>query len=73
MSYPTIAREGWARIVGLIAVAAGIHYVAGFWWASPLWLIVLLAVQFFRDPERQIPQQDQAVVSPAHGLSLIHI
>ena len=39
----------------------------GFWWASPLWLVVLLAVQFFRDPERQIPQQDQAVVAPAHG------
>ena len=67
MGYPTIAREGWARIAGLIAVAAGIHYLVGFWWASPLWLIVLLAVQFFRDPERQIPQQDQAVVAPAHG------
>ena len=67
MGYPTIAREGWARIAGLIAVAAGIHYLAGFWWASPLWLIALLAVQFFRDPERQIPQQDHAVVAPAHG------
>ena len=67
MSRPTIAREGWSRIVGLIAVAAGIHYLAGFWWASPLWLVVLLAVQFFRDPERQIPQQDRAIVAPAHG------
>ena len=67
MSRPTIAREGWSRIAGLIAVAAGIHYLAGFWWASPLWLVVLLAVQFFRDPERQIPQQDRAIVAPAHG------
>ena len=67
MGCPTIAREGWARIAGLIAVAAGIHILAGFWWASPTWLVVLLAVQFFRDPERQIPQQDQAVVAPAHG------
>jgi len=67
MGCPAIAREGWVLIVGLIAFAAGIHYLAGFWWASPLWLVVLLAVQFFRDPERQIPQQDQAVVAPAHG------
>lgn len=63
----TIAREGWTRIAGLIVVALGIHYLAGFWWASPVWLVVLLAVQFFRDPERQIPQQDNAVVAPAHG------
>ena len=67
MGCPAIAREGWVLISVLIAVAAGIHYLAGFWWASPLWLVVLLAVQFFRDPERQIPQQDQAVVAPAHG------
>ena len=67
MGRPTIAREGWARIAGLIAVAAGIQYFAGFWWSSPLWLVVLFAIQFFRDPERQIPQQDQAVVAPAHG------
>ena len=67
MGCPAIAREGWVLIAGLIAFAAGIHYLAGFWWASPLWLVVLLAVQFFRDPERQIPQQDQAIVAPAHG------
>ena len=67
MDCPTIAREGWARIAGLIAVAVGIHILAGFWWASPAWLVVLLTVQFFRAPERQIPQQDQAVVAPAHG------
>jgi phosphatidylserine decarboxylase len=67
MSCPTIAREGWARIAGLIAVAVGIHILAGFWWALPVWLVVLLAFQFFRDPERQIPQQDHAIVAPAHG------
>ena len=67
MNCPTIAQEGWARVAGLIAVAVGIHILAGFWWASTAWLVVLLAVQFFRDPERQIPQQDHAVVAPAHG------
>jgi phosphatidylserine decarboxylase len=63
----TIAREGWARIAVLIFIATGINFLAGFWWASPVWLIVLFAVQFFRDPERQIPKQDHAVVAPAHG------
>jgi phosphatidylserine decarboxylase len=67
MGCPAIAREGWPLIGGFIGVAAGINFIMGFWWASPLWLVVLLAVQFFRDPERHIPQQDQAVVAPAHG------
>jgi phosphatidylserine decarboxylase len=67
MGRPAVAREGWPFIAGFIGVAVGINYLVGFWWASPLWLVVLLAVQFFRDPERQIPEQDQAVVAPAHG------
>jgi len=67
MGRPAVAREGWLLIAGFICVAAAINYLMGFWWASPLWLVVLFAVQFFRDPERQIPQQDQAVVAPAHG------
>ena len=67
MGRPAVAREGWLLIAGFIGVAAAINYLMGFWWASPLWLVVLLAVQFFRDPERQIPEQDQAVVAPAHG------
>ena len=67
MRYPVIAREGWILVAGFIAVASGTHYFVGFWWALPLWLVVVLALQFFRDPERQIPQQDQAVVAPAHG------
>ena len=67
MGRPAVAREGWLLIAGFIGVAAAINYLLGFWWSTPLWLGVLLAVQFFRDPERQIPEQDQAVVAPAHG------
>jgi len=36
-------------------------------WALPLWLLLLLVIQFFRDPDREIPQQPGAIVSPAHG------
>jgi phosphatidylserine decarboxylase len=67
MGSPAIAREGWGLIAGFIAVAVGVHYLVGFWWSSPLWLVTFLAIQFFRDPERQIPQQDHAIVAPAHG------
>ena len=62
-----IAREGWALIAGFVVITVGVHYLAGILWALPLWFIVLISVQFFRDPERQIPQQDGAVVAPAHG------
>jgi phosphatidylserine decarboxylase len=67
MFHPVIAREGWVLIAGFVTAAVVINYVAGFWWALPPWLITALVVQFFRDPKRQIPQQDGAVVAPAHG------
>ena len=67
MSHPIIAREGWAIIAGAISIAAGVNYFSSFWWAAPFWLLVILTFQFFRDPERQIPQHDHAIVAPAHG------
>jgi phosphatidylserine decarboxylase len=44
-----------------------VHWTLGFWWAFPIWLIVIFLLQFFRDPVSQIPQQNGAVVSPANG------
>ena len=67
MDYPLIAREGWTRLVVFLVAALLVHYLAGAIWALPLWLLFILAVQFFRDPHRSIPQQPGAVVSPAHG------
>jgi phosphatidylserine decarboxylase len=66
-SSPYIAREGWTPIALIIFCAVVVNYLAGFWWASPLWLVVLFFLQFFRDPERKIPQEKYAVVAPAHG------
>lgn len=65
--HPIIAREGWAIIVGAIlaAVVAQALFSSGL--AIPLWLFVIFAVQFFRDPAREIPQQENAVLSPADG------
>ena len=65
--HPIIAREGWPFIAAALAVAALVHWLAGGWWAVPLWGVVAFMIQFFRDPPRAVPQAPKAVVSPADG------
>ena len=65
--HPLIAREGWPFIAIAIAVAFALS-LTSLWFAALLaWLAVLFAVQFFRDPPRTVPQQSNAVLSPADG------
>ena len=65
--HPIIAREGWPYL-GLACLAALLVQVeAGFAWAWPFWLIALFVLQFFRDPPREVPQTEGAVLSPADG------
>ncbi len=65
--HPIIAKEGWPFIAAAVAAAAATHWIAGAWWAAPLWLVTAFMVQFFRDPPRAIPQESKAVLSPADG------
>lgn len=65
--HPLIAREGWPFIAIALAVATGIHVLAGFGWAAFPWLVVVFMVQFFRDPPRVVPSAPAAVLSPADG------
>lgn len=65
--HPIIAREGWPFIALALVVAVVVHAYAGFGWAAFPWLIVLFMVQFFRDPQRAIPADPRAVLSPADG------
>lgn len=64
--HPIIAREGWP----FLAISLALAIAATFWcvtWSIPLWIIALFVLQFFRDPARKIPQDKDAVLSPADG------
>jgi phosphatidylserine decarboxylase len=65
--HPIIAREGWPFLTAAVSLAALVTWGAGWWWASPLWLVALFVLQFFRDPPRPIPDGKNAVLSPADG------
>jgi phosphatidylserine decarboxylase len=65
--HPIIAREGWAFLAIAIVVALALSWLAPWWLAAIAWLAALFIAQFFRDPPRAVPQQPNAVLSPADG------
>jgi len=66
MHHPIIAREGWLVLLGSFAAALIATWFAGKW-SIPLWIWALFALQFFRDPARVPPPDEDAVISPADG------
>lgn len=65
--HPIIAREGWPILAGALVAAAVC-------WMLDLGLLTFLcfafflfALQFFRDPAREAPEDPHAVVSPVDG------
>jgi len=64
--HPVIAREGWPFLAGALVVSLLIGWFAG-WWSLPFWLLTIFILQFFRDPQREVPDEPRAVVSPADG------
>jgi phosphatidylserine decarboxylase len=65
--HPIIAREGWPFLAIAVAVAGGAEVAFGGWFATPFWIVALFILQFFRDPAREVPDEPQAVLSPADG------
>ena len=65
--HPLLAREGWP-FVGLALV---LSLLATILWggvaAIPLYIVLVFVLQFFRDPPRRVPDQANAVLSPADG------
>lgn len=62
-----LAASGWPYIISflvlsLVATALGVWVLA-----IPLWLVLLLMLNFFRDPARTSQAGPRAVISPADG------
>ena len=64
--HPIIAREGWPIIGGGLALSLLVSMCCG-WWSLPFWVFTVFALQFFRDPAREIPLNPEAVLSPVDG------
>lgn len=67
-----ISRHGVNEILGGTALLAGLGVALGWWLGWPWGLVVLPVwgwlIAFFRDPERAIPNDPGAMVSPADGM-----
>ena len=65
--HPILAREGWP----FIGLAVVLSLLATMLWggvaAIPFYIVLVFVLQFFRDPPRPVPDQANAVLSPADG------
>jgi phosphatidylserine decarboxylase len=61
-----IVKDGILYAAGLAAAGGLVTWLAGPWFAAPLWILAAFCLYFFRDPERDIPSGPVAV-SPADG------
>ena len=64
---PLIARAGWIFIALSVLSAWAVHHYVGGIVAVPFWLLAVLLVFLFRDPEREVTSQPLAIVSPVDG------
>tara|TARA_X000001036_G_scaffold370955_1_gene357755 strand:+ start:1181 stop:1822 length:642 start_codon:yes stop_codon:yes gene_type:complete len=64
--YPIVAKEGWLFLTISVITSIVISFFS-FETAIPIWIISLFILQFFRDPVRSIPQEENLVVSAADG------
>ena len=65
--HPIIAREGWVFVAIALFVALALSWTGLWLLAAVAWLGVAFIAQFFRDPPRAVPEQANAVLSPADG------
>jgi phosphatidylserine decarboxylase len=65
--HPLIAREGWPFLGFALALAIVLSITGPVVLAVLAWIAFAFVLQFFRDPPRDVPEQANAVVSPADG------
>jgi phosphatidylserine decarboxylase len=68
--HPIIAREGWPYLTASLVAAILVTWFFG-WWSIPLWIVYFFILQFFRDPQRDIPQGEGLVLCPADGRVIV--
>jgi phosphatidylserine decarboxylase len=65
--HPIIAREGWPFLAIALLVALALSWTGLWLLAVVAWLGVAFIAQFFRDPPRALPEEANAVLTPADG------
>ena len=70
----SIRKEGAYPIIGLTLAATLLTIVSALYPAGPLkyavlvnWVLALLVINFFRDPDRNVPLDSRSVIAPADG------
>jgi phosphatidylserine decarboxylase len=62
-----IAKDGYMFIIPLVVFTWGVFSLSWFWAAGFFGGLLLFVTWFFRDPERVIPEDPNAIVSPGDG------
>ena len=62
-----MVKEGYAYGLPLLLVAGGLIGLKVYWVGLIFLVLAIFVLNFFRDPERRIPADPQAIISPADG------
>lgn len=65
--HPKFAKEGWLYIGISSVLALAVLMLTNLIAALPFILVAVFVLQFFRDPAREIPEDNNAILSPADG------
>ena len=68
--HPIVAVEGIPFLIVLL-FASTLTAIFWGWWSLPLWLATIFVLQFFRDPQRPIPEGEKLVLCPADGRVIV--
>jgi len=62
-----MVRDAYYYAIPLVAAGALVGWLTAPWWGLPALLLAVFFLWFFRDPERVVPGEAGALVSPADG------
>jgi phosphatidylserine decarboxylase len=62
-----MVKEGYWYGLPLVLITGGLFGLRVYWLGAFFFILSLLVLNFFRDPERSVPQEPGAIISPADG------